>query len=1049
MARNVVCVKASQQAGFDKLVELHKGNSTSAFQEFEDNNFQVPDRAMALVQEDVTNNKFVLEDEIEVNPVAIEKSRALAKAKAAMTSKIKKLENTKHKGLKDVRNEMQDIMDQVEEVETEESLIAFVQAAENLSKSAEKWMAQFKSGDKTATLENLRRIKEAISAFDLLQDLKEEMFEEGKRAELFESVDATTTRYAKVNKDYLTLSRKVLAQSLQGNFHKITKLYEKQAEKLFIQHKRPHLDKSEIPQAQADFIAKYMVANATDIELRTMQYIENMLLQSIDIPALASWVVNPKDMNNDIIGIALESLEETDMKIWNTMETIVDDVEELNDEFVNYVGKTSDMKVQYELLLEKDTETGEVTPTMINRGSPGWQKFKAQYESVPAVWNMYEQLEKMVKEKNKMVYKSARLDYTLPMIEQTGVERLYDQGIVSFIKDGVGDIYKLRAKDVELGNISDEQLSQSKLDEASEVEDVYITEAGEERASIPLHYRNKTVVKEKQSFDVMRAMVLDYHNSLKFQAKTENAIFLDVLKDVVHESDIVATTNFVQKLKRNKETGHLHTESRDKVSNVEEVLDALIRHRIYGIKMEGDPKTAKMLQSLAKYTSFLTMSVNTMSGISNMLHGTTMSWIEAFAGRGGYFSPKDRVKAVGQYNRDVINMLADVGERSPKSRVNLLSRKFNIMSESHLLNGKSFAQNNKIKRIAESSALMFTNGAGEHAMQNIVMLSTMNNIKVKNVNGSYLNKEFQPTTDRNEAIGIEEAMIKNDAGALEFHPNVNSTERTKGVGQEDITKISKYIRRITRDLYGNYAAEDKARFQRHAVGAVTSQMRGWLITGVQKRWRGLGSSQAGRKGFTKVGEKFNIDLSTVEGLHQAQKLSYNNEIDDFEEGQYVTTLLFLQTAKAEVKALRSLAGTTEAWNSMDDQQKRNVRKTLMEMGLIVGFLLLANGFEDDKEDPDDIANMYAAYVTRRMYSELFTFANPREAMRTFRSPAIALSSVENALDVTTQLFDPTAKYKGGRHNKQNKLIRKVKKMIPVLKQLDRNVEDSYLFLKNS
>tara|TARA_R100001463_G_scaffold23551_2_gene56393 strand:+ start:9977 stop:13180 length:3204 start_codon:yes stop_codon:yes gene_type:complete len=1067
MAKSVKCVKASQQAGFDQLVELHNGDTIKAFQEFEDNNFQIPARASALVQEDITDNQFTLpETEIETNPVIMAKEIALQKAKAAMVSKIRALDNTKHKGLVKIREQMESIMENIDEVEATESLVDFIKTANNLAKKSEGWMESFKSGEKTPTLENLRRIKDSIEAFTLLKDLREEMFSPEEVAmleragmenieELFKVVDDTIATYAKVNSDYLRLSRKTLAAGLKGNFHKITRFYEKQAEAMFNRHKKPHLDKSEIAEEKAEFISKYMIAHATEIDLRTSQYIENMLLQTVDIPALSSWVVNPKDMNNDIIGIALESLDEADMEIWNQMETIVDDTEELNDEYIKYIGKTSNLKKQYEALLVKDEETGEVTPEMIHEGHPQFEAFKAKYENVPAVWNMYEHLKMMVEAKNKMVFKSARLDYTLPMIEQSGLERLYNTGVIDYIKKGVGDVYKLRAKDVELGNLSEQQLEQQEaknkaLQQSQNAEEVYITESGEERTTIPLHYRNSTIAMEDRSFDVMKTMILDYQNSLKFKVKTENAILLDVLKDVVHESDIIATTSFVQKLKKNKSTGHLHRLKDDRISNVESVLEALIRHRIYGIKIEGDPQTTKIFQSLGKYTSLVTMAANTMSGTANALHGATMSWIEAFAGQGGYFTPKQRAKAVKTYNKSIAGLLNDVGERRPKHRINKLMRKFNVMSESHLLNGKSFAQNNKLKRIAESSALMFANGAGEHAMQSIVMLSTMDNIKVKDVNGKFLDKDFNPTTDRNKAIGIEEAMIENEeTGAIEFHPNVNSTEKTEGVSQKDITKISRYIRRINRDLYGNYDAENKARYQRNAVGSLGSQMRGWLVTGVQKRWRGIGTAGVLSKDYTKVGEKYDIDLGTIEGLHEAQKLSYNNEIDEFEEGQYVTSINYLKTAFSEVKALRSVAGTKEAWNKMDDQEKRNVRKTLMEAALIVGFLLMSKAFEDDDQDPDDVANMMAAYITRRMYSELFTFANPQEAMRTFRSPAIAMSSVENAIELTIQMFDPTEVYKGGRHVGEYKVMRKLKKLVPVVKQLDRNVEDSYLFLLNN
>lgn len=1042
MAKNIHCVTAREQAGYDKLVELHNGNEAAAFEAWEKNNFRVPDEAMALVGEDIKDNQFVIEDVIETDPAILTKQKAVRKAKALMVAKLKKLEvlthSGKHKGLLKGKEELEAILDKIDEVTAEETLIDFIGAADRMTLSAEKWLKSFKDGTKTATLDNIKRLEDYVASFSLLEELSEDMFDNDEHKDIFETVEKIMGRHNKIRNGYIIEARKLIANQLQGNFHKITRLYEKKAEQLFNKHKKPHLEKSEVAQAKADYIAKYMIANATDIELRTNQYIQNMLLNSVDIPILNAWVVNPKDMNHDVISIALESLDNADMEIWNTMEAIVDDTEEFNDEFLKYIGKKGDQKMQYEVFLAKD-ENGEITTEVINPNHPDYLEFKTTYENIPAVWNMYQHLIKMIEEKDKMVYGGAKLGYQLPRLEQSNVERLYSRGIVSFIKEGVMDKFKLRGKDVELGLLSDSALEQDKLNKASEVEDVYITEAGEERATIPLHYRTNNIDPADQSFDVMKSIVLDYHNSLKFKVKTETAVFLDVLKDVMHEADIIQTTSFVQKLKRNKETGDIHTTKG--VSEIERTLEALIRHRIYGIKTEGDAKTAKVLQSIGKYTSFLTMSANVLSGTANMIHGTTMSWIEALGGNTGYFTPKDRIKAAKDYNMNLPGMIADIGERRPKNKINLLIRRFNAMSESHLLNGKSYAQNNRLKRIADTSALLAANGLGEHAMQSVVMLSTLNNIKVKDVHGNFLDKEFKPTTDRTQAIGVADAMLQ-DGTKLEFHPTVDSTERTTGVGQADIAKISLMIRRINRDLYGNYDTENKARYQRTGAGALVGQMRGWLVPGFQKRWRGVGTSGAFSKdNFTKIGEEYTFE--------RAHKLSFNTEISEFEEGQYITSVRFLRTAAQEMKALRSIAGTQEAWHAMDDQQKANVRKTAIEIGLIIGFLLLSNMFDDDKEDPNDIENIYAAYITRRMYSELFTFANPNETMRTFRSPAIAISSIENAIKVAENIFSPFDRYEGGRHSGDLKLWRAIKKMIPIYKQYDRNIEDSYQFLKNN
>lgn len=1038
--KNTRCISKEEALGYAKLIELCKNDENKAREIWEKNGEIVPDYAMALVGQDITDNQFIVEEVIDTDPTVLARSRAVRKAKALLVAKLQKLERMHNldKGLQKGKEEIESILDKIDEASAEETLVDFIGAADRMTKSALNWLGKFESGDKIATFDNIKKLEDFVASFSLLEELREDMFDSEDHKAIFKTVQEIIGRHNTIRQGYISTARKLIAKSVQGNFHKITRLYEKQGEQQFNKHKKPKIDKADLAEAKADFMAKYMTANATDIELKTSQYIEMMLLQTVDIPILNAWIVNPKDMNNDIISIALDSIDSADMQIWNTMESVVDSTEEINDKYIKYIGKKGDQKAQYAPFLVKN-DKGEVTPEIISSNHPQYTAFRAQYANIPEVWDLYKHMVNLIEEKDKMVYNGGQLKYKLPFIEQSNVERLYSRGIVSFIKEGVLDQFKLRGKDVELGLISEDAINNEKVKKANHIEEVFVTEAGEERATIPLHYRNEKINLQDQSFDIMKSLVLDYHNSLKFKVKTETAVFLDVLKDVMHEADVIQTTSFVQNLKNNKRTKELHTLKRE--SEISKTLEALIRHRIYGIKTEGDANTAKILSSIGKYTSFLTMSANVLSGTANILQGTTMSWIEAIGGNTGYFTPKDRARAVKQYNSNLAGMLSDIGERRPKNKINLLVRRFNAMSESHLLNGKSYAQNNKIKRIADTSALMAANGLGEHAMQSIAMLATLNNVKVKDVNGSFLDKDFNPTKDRALAIGVADAMLDSD-GKLEFHPSVDSTERTKGVGQEDIKKLSMMIRRISRDLYGNYDAENKARYQRTGAGALVSQMRGWLVPGFQKRYRGIGTSGLFSKDhFIKIGEEYSFD-----NLH---KLSYNADMNDFEEGQYVTALKFLRTAAIEMRAMGVIGGTKHTWDVMDDQQKANFRKTVIEMALIAGFLILSKIFDDDKQDPNDIENIYAAYVTRRMYSELFTFMNPNETMRTFRSPAIAISSVENAINVAVQLWSPMEVYEGGRHSGDNKLMRKVIKMIPIYKQIDRNIEDSYAFLKNN
>ncbi len=1030
------CVLKSQEKAFNKLVELHNGDQVAAFDEYEKNGNVVPDRASALVEDDILDNRFTLVDNPESNPVLLARSEAIKNAKAFLHVKITKLNKTveKHPGWIPTRDELRSIYDEIDTVNEEETLVSLIIAGENMVKFALSSLDKFDTGEKTPTIENIKKLEESVSGLSILKDLSADMFENEENKAAFNSINAIIGNYEAINSRYLKQARKLIAKNLSGSFHKIIRVHEKKAEEAFNRTFKKNYAKSEQQQAKIDFINKYMSDNATAISLETEHYVHNMLIQTVDISTAMRYLVSPKDMNHEIMNIATESIDMADMEIWHKMNEVVDDSETINDDFVKYVGKTSNSKKQYDILLAKDRE-GNTIHEIINKGTLGYQEFEDKYIGVPEVWNMYQHLVKLVQEKDALVFNGSRLGFKLPYIEQSNVERAYSEGVMTFMKNSVSDVFKVKGKDTEFGNNDGTQL---KSNNTGFFNEIYVNEAGNEKINIPLHYRNSSIDKNDQSFDIMTSLVLDYHNSLKFNTKTKTAMFLDVLKDVVDDINFIQVSNLSSKLKLNKATQEIHKKKGG--SNLSIALEHLVRHRIHGITIEGGPTTVKIFKAVTKYTSMLSMAFNIPSGVTNILQGNAVMWIETAGGSSGLFGAKNVAKANAKYSADLFKIVSDMGNRVPKSDTNLLMRYFNVTQETISMNGKSYSQDNQLKRLTEDSVLMAASSLGEHALEGVTMYSVLDNIKVRDVNGNFLDKEFNPTTNRNEAIGVDSAVMIED-GKISFHPSVNSTERTSGVDIKDVTQISNIIQRAARDMFGNYAASEKSEFQRNVYGHLTTQMRGWVVPGVQKRWRGAGSRgifSLKKEGFMKFEDMYN-----PENIH---KLSYNPHSNQFEEGQYVTTYAFLRQALGEVRALKAIAGVPETWDKLSDYHKGNVKKTTTEIATFISFWLLSMMFDPD-DDEDEFGNIYAAYITRRMYSELSSFVNPFEGIRVAKSPAMAIGTIESALRLIIAMTSPTDSYEGGRHVGENKLWHQTKKMIPIVKQMDRNIEDSYNFLK--
>jgi len=524
--------------------------------------------------------------------------------------------------------------------------------------------------------------------------------------------------------------------------------------------------------------------------------------------------------------------------------------------------------------------------------------------------------------------------------------------------------------------------------------------------------------------------LLDYNNSLNFKAKTETAVVLDVLKEVVSSGDIKQKSSFtkIKKVIMNTDR-EVTTKAID--SNIVKTLDHLIRHRIYGINVEGDPATAKVVGAIGNFSSILGMSLNHISAVTNVLQGATMSTVEAMGNSTGLFNIKNKANAIAKYHKDDVGIIGDIGQRVSKSKTNQLVELFNAFSEFNALD-KRFVDNNRAKRLTEIGTLMGMQAMGEHYVQSVVMYSILDNIKVQNAKGQFLDSDFKVTEDRSKAISIDEAYTLNDDGELDLHPSVAKTDRTPGVGHDDMRKISQLIRRSNRDFYGNYDSSNKSAIQRNILGNQMFKMRGWMVSGIQKRWRGAGN------------------IRTAPGELDLDRKSFNMEIDKFEEGTYVTTLRFLGGLKEGLTALK-VQTVAENWNKLTDAEKGRIQTAISEAAFAV-LALIAYGLAADGDDPEDV---YMALYARRLYSELTTFANPIEGLRTLRSPAVGISTVEAGLQLVMQgagdaysivTGGEAELYKSGRRKGETKLKRKIIKLLPVWKQLDRTAKESLDFL---
>jgi hypothetical protein len=212
--------------------------------------------------------------------------------------------------------------------------------------------------------------------------------------------------------------------------------------------------------------------------------------------------------------------------------------------------------------------------------------------------------------------------------------------------------------------------------------------------------------------------------------------------------------------------------------------------------------------------------------------------------------------------------------------------------------------------------------------------------------------------------------------------------------------------------------------------------RKYLLPGFYRRWRGMYYVR-----------------------HDADKLTdnqqyYSLETREFQEGTYTSFVrFFLRTVVKGITELK-LEIMTNDWNKLTDSEKANIHKTIRELSLtvltMISSLMLALSAKDEPDDEDREFLYVLAYIFRRQESELMQYYSPSDTLKIFRTPFVALSTLEKTSGFIQQVmpWNIDEQYMTGDRRGQYKAWIKLKKLVPVISQTERSAENSFNYLEN-
>lgn len=556
----------------------------------------------------------------------------------------------------------------------------------------------------------------------------------------------------------------------------------------------------------------------------------------------------------------------------------------------------------------------------------------------------------------------------------------------------------------------------------------------------------------------------------KYKAKIESELL--VAKEMMKQSEILKTnglgkvlTNIVSK----KVTGTTRNETiKGENSNTYEHFDKWLK-MVYYDKFELDEgRLQQMTALLQNYVSIRGLGFNYISGVNNYIYGKTMLLTESVAGQ--FFSNKAYAKSIKDFNTSIGNYIASyVGnmgkvDYSTVDKTSAIIHYFDIMQTADEFN----INGDKNKALIDK-AMMFRNFAffqqhiGEFTVQNEALLAMMNDYKI--IDGKLVNfNEYIQTLYEKKNLTMSRHLIKSidkDIAKRRRELRVKAREEFKSMkslydaiefkdgkldfsnlnlNENEIAEFKNKVIGVNQDLHGIYNKADAGTIQNRALGRMAMQFRKWMRPGWNRRFGSrFGESYWNeRRGRKEEG----MYVSTANFVFQPiSDSSFKDENGNFVGFKAIG--IVLQGYK------EYLSNITLHWESLDETQKANVKRSVAELLILTGVItsgLLLKNLKSDDDDDNNLLN-WLAYQQDRTKLEMLTYVPIygwfNESKKLLRSPAASLTVIEDAIRVFADLAkfpfidSEEENFKSGMYHGQSKLEVHTKKLLPFVNQIQR------------
>ena len=486
------------------------------------------------------------------------------------------------------------------------------------------------------------------------------------------------------------------------------------------------------------------------------------------------------------------------------------------------------------------------------------------------------------------------------------------------------------------------------------------------------------------SKDLLRSVMLYDSASLIYEARTSTLPLAQSILDIAQVTPPLYRDSLSNKVANAfaKRAGIDNEFLKSDSNNVAKFLESWINTHIYGetnlkqdISIFGKKvaldKLADSLKSFASKTQI--GGINPIGAVANSLQANVQLLIESHGGQ--YVNKKKITEGKAEYAKEMAKgeFIKDFNNGTPTSKIGQLAAIYDALQGEYLDKYGNKITATNARKLFSSDSWFFLHHQGEHEVQMSMMIAFLKSVEVEQ-NGNKINLYDAYELDKN--------------GRIKLKDGVKLPGKKSQNGLISIT-VQNRLHALNKRMHGVYNSFDRPEIKKNLWGRLVFMYRDFVVPGFKKRYKTLG-----------------ID----------------NELDDITEGYYTT---FIRKVGEDYKKLaRQLIGLEK--NNLEDWEKANLRKALMEIGIVftTGILvMLLTAMLKEADDDDKKYLKHLTFLTLKLNNEMGiygTFGDPqtsglpnvKEVWKTFKQPSAIIGTVDRFMNLLYQLLtSPGEEYK--------------------------------------